>query len=232
MSIKINDVDQEMCGHFFWDLAQQAIRHNFKFDFDTASNTSRNTIDVDEFEAHHTIVTRAFEYLENEHTDQTKAIGSFLVFWLPYHLDRLRHLEDRDKGSLMPGQRLEIGRSLYNMFKDEQVFTRHKESFNTTYWTEEKMRQVKTWLMDSAVQLRRLAPKWLDEIQEAVNPVRGFLKTLVDTVVTGLLRERSWDVQNGYNWIKEFMKVVSSVCVPFQDHPFTVAAHKWNTELY
>ncbi|KAG6354262.1 hypothetical protein INS49_004867 [Diaporthe citri] len=169
MSIKINDVDQEMCGHFFWDLAQQAIRHNFKFDFDAASNTSHNTIDVDEFEAHHTIVTRALDYLTDEPTGQTKVIGPFLVFWLPYHLDRLRHLEDEEKGSLMPGQRLEIGRSLYNLFKDEQVFTRHMESFKTTYWTEEKIRQVKTWLMDSAVQLRRLAPKWLDEVQEA-NP--------------------------------------------------------------
>lgn len=211
MSIKINDVDQEMCGHFFWDLAQQAIRHNFPFDFGAAANTRSNTIDVDEFEAHHTIVTRAFDYLNDEPTDQSKAIGSFLVFWLPYHLDRLRHLEDEDKGSLMPGQRLEIGRSLYNLFKDDQVFTRHRDSFKMTYWTEERMRQVKTWLMDSAVQLRRLAPKWLDEVQEAVNPVRGFLKTLVETVLKGFLRERSWDVQNAYNWIKEFMTVVSFV---------------------
>lgn len=219
MSIEINDVDQEICGHFFWDLAKQALRHNFKFDFDTASTTSHNIIDVDEFEAHHTIVTQAFDYLKDEPTDQNIAIGPFLVLWLPYHLDRLRHLEDEIKGSLLPGQRMDIARSLYNLFKDDQVFTRHRESFKTTYWSEEKLRQVKTWLMDSTSQLRRLAPKWLNEVHEAVNPVRGFLKPLVETVLKGFLRDRSWDVQNAYNWIKEFMKVVSSAWLPFELTP-------------
>ncbi|KAK7717936.1 hypothetical protein SLS63_010586 [Diaporthe eres] len=214
MSIKINDVDQEMCGHFFWDLAQQTIRHNFKFDFDTDSknpNSRRNSIAVDEFEAHHTIVTWAFDYLQRKHADQTKVIGLFLVFWLPYHLDRLRQLEDDDKGTLMPGQRVEVGRNLYYLFKDEQVFERHRESFQTCYWTEEKMGQVKMWLMDSTTvrNVRKLDPKWLKEVQGAVNPVRGFLKELVKAVVKGLLRDRSWNAQNAYTWIKEFMKADS-----------------------
>jgi Cdc6-like AAA superfamily ATPase len=38
MTITINNVDQELCGHFLWDLAHKGIRDKFKFDFDAASN--------------------------------------------------------------------------------------------------------------------------------------------------------------------------------------------------
>lgn len=209
MTIKIDNVDQELCGHFFWDLAQQTIRQNFKsFNFDTASNTldtSRHTIAVDEFTAHHTIVTRAFDYLDQQSTVQTQHIGSHLVFWLPYHLDRLRQLENEDKGTLMPSEKLRLGRNLYELFKNRETFARHLESFKPSYWTAKEMGQVKVWLMDSGI-VRKLEPKWLNEIQRAVNPVRGFLKELVGTVLEGLLRDRSWDVSYAYAWIKEFME--------------------------
>jgi hypothetical protein len=72
MTITINDVDQERCGNFLWDLAHKAIRDKFDFNFDldtsdsvygNAGSVQANSIAVDEFEAHHTIVKRAFQYL-------------------------------------------------------------------------------------------------------------------------------------------------------------------------
>ncbi|KAJ7368513.1 hypothetical protein DFH08DRAFT_676529 [Mycena albidolilacea] len=207
MTITINNVDQDLCGHFLWDLAQKAIRDKFKFDFDAASNALHNSqavIALDEFEAHHTIVTRAFEYLSKEHSDRTKEIGKYLVTWLPYHLNRLRRLEDERKGMLMPDEQLEIGQNLYKLFQDEGVFRRHSVSFEGTWWWEEEMEYVQEWLMDSAV-VRRLDKRWRGEVQLAVSPTTGYLKKLVRMVVEGFLRERSWGVQNAYYWIEEFM---------------------------
>jgi hypothetical protein len=66
MTITINNVDQEVCGHFLWDLAHKAILEKFQFDFDIASNAalhgggSQAVISVDEFEVHRTVLARAF----------------------------------------------------------------------------------------------------------------------------------------------------------------------------
>ncbi|KAI1376576.1 hypothetical protein F4677DRAFT_418942 [Hypoxylon crocopeplum] len=210
MTITINNVDQELCGHFLWDLAHKAIRDKFKFDFDAASpngalhSSNQAAITVDEFEAHHTIVTRAFEYLDKEHRDQTNKIGGYLVGLLPYHLGQVRQLEDEEKGALTPGEQFEIGQSLYKLFKDERVILRHKASFEKTWWFVNEMEDVQKWLMDSAV-VRRLDKKWRDEVQLSVSPTKGFLKELVKIVIEGLLRKRSWGAMNAYGWIEQFM---------------------------
>ena len=221
MTITINNVDQEVCAHFLWDLAHKAIRDKFKFDFEAASPTGalrsssgQAVIEVDTFEAHHTLVNRAFEYLNKNPKAQTKEIGTYLVCWLPYHLSQLRKLEDEDKGALTPAEQSAIGHNLYRLFKDEQVFRRHRESFEQVWWVADEIEEVQKWLMDSAV-VRRLDKKWRDEVQQAVRPTRGFMRELAKMVVEGLLRERSWDVLNASNWIEEFMAVVSA---PFWCH--------------
>ncbi|XDG03489.1 hypothetical protein ABKA04_003104 [Annulohypoxylon sp. FPYF3050] len=212
MTITINNVDQELCGHFLWDLAQKAIRDKFKFDFDAASangalhSSNQASIRLDEFEAHHTIITRAFEYLDKEQQEQTKDIGQYLVGWLPYHLGELRKLEDEEKGDLAPSEQIEIGQNLYKLFKDDSVILRHKASFEKTSWYASEMEDLQKWLMDSAV-VRRLDKKWRDEVQLPVSPTRTFLKELVKKLVTGFLRERSWDAENAYIWIQQLMEL-------------------------
>ncbi|KAI0116512.1 hypothetical protein GGR51DRAFT_320612 [Nemania sp. FL0031] len=206
MTITINNVDQEICGHFLWDLAHKAIRDKFKFEFDANSNSLHNnqvTIGVDEFEAHHTIVLRAFKYLSKEPGDQTSGIGEYLIRWLPHHLKCLYDLED-DQRELTADKKLEIGRNLFNLFEDEQSFKRHRKIFEETFWTADEMEDIRKWLLDSAV-VRRLNKKWRDKVQAVVSPTRGYLNKFVKIVVTGLLRDRSWDARNASNWIMQFM---------------------------
>ncbi|KAL7794357.1 hypothetical protein V8C37DRAFT_415219 [Trichoderma ceciliae] len=210
MTITINNVDQELCGHFLWDLAHKAIRDKFDFNIDGhASNTlhgsSWGSIAVDEFEAHHTIVTRAFEYLSKPHREQTEQIGGYVVGRLPYHLSRLRQLEDEDKGALLPSEQSEIGRNLYKLFRDGEVFVRHKKSFEKTWWLVGEMEHLQQWLMDSAV-MRRVDKRWRDEVQLAASPSRGYLKEFVRAVVGGFLRERNWAVHSAFIWLERFMK--------------------------
>jgi hypothetical protein len=212
MTITINNVDQELCGHFLWDLAHKAIRDKFHFSFDgDASNalhsSSQSTIAVDEFEAHHTIVTRAFEYLTALPIEQSDAIGGYLIAWLPYHLNCLRELEDEERGYLTPNQQLELGQNLYDLFKDEVIFKRHKNRFESTIWWATEMWDMSKWFRDSAV-VRRQSKVWRDAMQLAESPVEGYLKTFVTIVVRGFLRERSWDVRWAMMWIEQFLKVV------------------------
>lgn len=214
MSITINNVDQELCGHFLWDLADMAIRDKFKFNSNGDSSnalhdsSSPGDVAVDEFEANHTIVTRVFEYLSNKPREHTKEVGVQLICWLPYHLGQLRQLEDDDKGRLMSREQSEIGRNLYELFKDDVVFQRHKATFEKTYWTVDEMKEVQKWVMDSAV-VRKLDKEWRAKVQLTANPTRGYLKGFVRMVVGGLLRERSWEVPNACWWLKEFMAAVS-----------------------
>ncbi|KAI1127599.1 hypothetical protein F5Y10DRAFT_192382 [Nemania abortiva] len=206
MTITINNVDQELCGHFLWDLAHKAIRDKFTFEFDANSNSLHNskvTIGIDESEAHHTIVTRAFKYLSKDPGDQTSGIGEYLIRWLPYHLRCLYDLED-DQRELTPEKKLEIGRNLFNLFEDEKSFKRHKGNFEKAFWTADEMEGVRKWLLDSAV-VRRLDKRWRDKVQAAVSPTRGYLKKFVKMVVTRFLRDRSWDAENASSWIVQFM---------------------------
>ncbi|RFU74301.1 hypothetical protein TARUN_7928 [Trichoderma arundinaceum] len=210
MTITINNVDQELCGHFLWDLAHKAIRDKFNFNIDgDASNALHSsnwgTIAVDEFEANHTIVKRAFEYLNKPHREQTEKIGAYLVCWLPYHLNRLRELEDEDQGALLPSEQSEIGQNLYKLFKSGEIFTRHIVSFDKTWWVVGELEDLQKWFMDSAI-MRRVDKKWRDEVQLAASPTRGYLKEFVKVLIGGFLRDRSWMVYSAWNWLEEFMK--------------------------
>lgn len=208
MSINIKNVDQELCGNFFWDLAQKAIRDKFKFDFDIASSI-RTSIAVDEFEAHHTIVRRAFEYLDKEPQAQTNEIGDYLIYWLPNHIEILFQLQADNSRSLMAVEQDEITMGLYNLFRNDTVLERHRKSFEKALWVAKEMKDIQNWLTASMVVWKSDEEWWKAMAQRAESPTKGYLKGFVNMVVKGLLRERSWDVANALNWIVEFMTAVS-----------------------
>ncbi|KAJ7619348.1 hypothetical protein FB45DRAFT_755212 [Roridomyces roridus] len=204
MTINIQNAGQEMCANFLWDLAHRCVRDRFDFKLDGASSGNRNAICVDEFDVHRSIVQKAFEFLNAEPRSQTAKIGKYLVCWLPYHLRKLKELEDNKKGRLTEQERIEIGQKLYTLFRDADTFQRHKGIFVQTHWTAHELRDLLKWLRDSAV-MRQADAEWYDEMQQTYRPTRGFLKGLVTLLVNGLLRERTWDVSNARVWLQQFM---------------------------
>lgn len=216
MTITINNANQETCAHFLWDLAHEAIRDKFSFNIGgDASNASYSsswgTIDVDEFEAHHTIVTRAFDYLikPSLNRNETKEIGKYLIWRLPHHLDRLRQLKDNKMGELESYQYSGIGQNLYKLFSSDEVFVRHKESFEQMWWTVSEMESVQKWLTDSKV-IRKLSDNnWRDEIKAATSPARGYLRHFVKALLRRFLKERSWNAYYAHKWIEQLMEAVS-----------------------
>ncbi|KAI1631030.1 hypothetical protein F4809DRAFT_646823 [Biscogniauxia mediterranea] len=124
MTVTINNVDQELCGQFIWDLADMASRDKFKFNFNGDTSNALHS---------------------------SSQAPSVWTNWLPYHLGRVREPEDDDKGALTPHEQYEIGQSLYELFKDNVVLKRHKATFEQAVWTVADMKDVQEWLMDSAV---------------------------------------------------------------------------------
>lgn len=219
MTININNVDQEVVQHFLWDLAQKAIRDQFRFDSDAGSNTlhtSHSTIAVDEFEAHHSIVMRSFTFLSEEPREATAIIGRYLFLWLPYHLGQLIQLDYADKGSLMPDEYLKIGQNLYHLFKDQETLKRHRATAEEVCWSVEDIEIVQQWLRNTAV-VRRLPMQWREEIQAAASPVRGYLKPFVKMIINSWLKDaerKSLSSMLAYRlWIMRFMEVVSSMTI-------------------
>ncbi|KAJ7619351.1 hypothetical protein FB45DRAFT_156779 [Roridomyces roridus] len=245
MTIKINNVSQELCAHFLWDLAHKSIRDKFKFEFDgdmssgLVSGGSRGVIEVDELEAHYTIVQRAFHYLRNAPQEQTAEIGEYLVCWLPFHLQRIWELQDN--GKLTDEMRTDIGQNLYLLFRDGEVLLRHKDSFSDSYWTADEMKGLQKWMMDSAV-TRKLDARWRDAVQQAPNPARGFMKEFATVLVKALLRERSWDTDDVCCWLEGFVSMdagdtvtnweqIGQWCQKFLDLPDTALDSLWYERL-
>ncbi|KAI8204433.1 hypothetical protein K4K52_004926 [Colletotrichum sp. SAR 10_76] len=235
MTISINNVDQEICGNFLWDLADMAIRNKFKFNFDgeafNPAHSSKRPLAVDELEANYTIVTQAFKYLSNEPTDATQNVGRYVVEFLPYHLNRVRELEDEDKGMLRDDQRSEIGQGLYKIFKDDTVFQRHIKIWQDIEWSVDEMRAVQTWLMDSAA-VRKVDRKWRTAVQRASSPITGYLNELVKTVLRGLLRQRSWQMYNASKWLKRFMELDQVQPAPSPISPDDSNEEKYEVDSY
>lgn len=214
MTININNVDQNVVGHFLWDLAHKAIRDQFRFNFDAGSNiihTSQSTIAVNEFEAHRGIVMQSLKYLSEEPREDTKALGQYVFNWLPHHLTELARLHDDEKGTLLSYEQLDIGQHLYQLFKDQELFNRHKTIVPANFWTSVEMEAVQRWLRDPAV-VRRLPKQWREEVQSA-NPVRGYLKPLVKAILGGWLRDPTRPTEEsllGYRgWVVCFKAAVS-----------------------
>ncbi|KAF4475916.1 hypothetical protein CGGC5_v002661 [Colletotrichum fructicola Nara gc5] len=214
MTISIKSASREQCGHFFWALADRAFRNQFQFNFEGDSFNTFHAlgqhISVDEFEANHFIVTRAFEYFRKDPVEETKAIDIYLLNWLPYHLDRLRVLEDDRKGELSSEQKSEIGLNLQNMFQDDRVLQNHKRTFQKGYWTSEEIKDVRLWLDDPAV-VRRMDRKWRADVKTAPSPLRGYFKPIAIAVLEGLLRDRSWEVTNACTWLRQFIALDNAV---------------------
>ncbi|KAL1610747.1 hypothetical protein SLS60_002417 [Paraconiothyrium brasiliense] len=222
MTISINNVDQELCGNFLWDLTDMAIRNQFKFNFDSDHFTnlhsrSQRTISVNRLESNYDIVSRAFKYLSSEPMNETQDIGAYLVTWLPEHLHQLRKLEEDEMGNLRGDQKSDIGRHLCTMFKDDTVFRRHKKAFQNFCWAASEIKEMQIWVTDSTV-IRKVDKKWRNAIRTGgSNPIRGYLKELVRIVVRGLVRGRDWDVANARDWVKHFMSVDENTMKPPPD---------------
>lgn len=211
MTITVKNVDQETCGNFLWDLAHKSNREKFKFDFQeafNANNSSQTTIAVDEIDAHHTIVQRIFKYLRHESGDQTTEFGTYAFQYLPHHLRRLLSLYHKRQGPLRPHELQEIGKNLYVLFKDNEVFQSHKAIIEKVYWDVKDMEAIRDWLTESWVVMGIEDMPWRDQVKQVYSPARSYLQNFARWIVENLLRKRSGANQSTFAWLQQLMQAV------------------------
>jgi hypothetical protein len=211
MTITVKNVDVETCGNFLWDLAHKANRDRFNFDFGAyqASNTAAK-IAVDELDAHHTIVLKAFQYLNEEPNERTSDLGNYLICWLPDHLAALRRLQEDKNRFLRPQEYQEIGQNLYTLFKDETIFERHRSKFETVFWTVIDMKEIREWLTDASVMRAVQDKTWRNHVKHTISPATGYLRFFTRLIVESLLRGRSCNVQQSFLWVTNLKNAVST----------------------
>lgn len=205
---------KRLAGDFLWDLAHKSNREKFKFDFQEAFNASKGNqaaIAVNEMDAQYTIVQRIFEYLKEDPVDQTNNFGLYAVENLPHHLDRLRSLQHEKQRPLRSHELQEIGKNLYILFKDKEVFERHKDCFKGMYWGVEDMQAIRDWLTDSWVVMGIEDMPWRDQVKQVYSPARGYLQVFTRLLIEELLRKRSISCRGDwtFEWLQELIKAVS-----------------------
>lgn len=212
MTITVKNVDIETCGNFLWDLAHKANREKFNFDFEAyqASNSTTAKIAVDELDAHHTIVLRTFQYLNEEPIDRTSDLGHYLVCWLPDHLAALRSLQEDKNRFLRPQEYQEIGQNLYTIFKDDTIFERHRSKFETAFWSVKDMKEIREWLTDTSVMRAVQDKSWRNHVKHTISPATGYLRCFARLIVESLLRGRSCNVHQSFYWVTGLKSAVSN----------------------
>jgi len=207
-TITITDVDQEVCQHFLWDLAHKGIREKFKFDFDAPSSLQRRKkaeISVNEFDAHLSIVLQTFKFIEAEPNERTKAIGRYILQYLPSHL---KHLSDMQGiNTLLDSDKRDIGHFLFDLFESDRTFVNHKDIFECFTWDVQDVDVFRKWF-DDPVATKSIYKKWLREARTRESPQPGFLRELMNVVVKHWLRDRSWNAGNAYDWVASFYSMV------------------------
>lgn len=213
MTISIHQADRQVCGHFLWDLARHIIRDQFKFDFDNTALVlgSQSLLAVDEFEAHHHILLKTFEYFHSSANRSTE-IGPYLVRWLPHHLQRLKALDDDGQGQLNDDELVHIAKSLQALFQDGEMLRRNNKNFEGTWWFSHELQILQDWclgLRDRRA-VKKLDGDWKAKLEQTSSPIQGFLGELSKAIAKELVLERNWSVMHAWWWLEEFLAAVST----------------------
>jgi hypothetical protein len=215
-TITITKADFTSVQSFLWNFMQKTAQDNFGFQQLAELQSLKRNIQVNEFDAHFTIVRRTFEFLANPPDDKTKALGPYLLDFLPQHLQGLQKATGLDE--LTPSEKREIGDGLFNLFVSGEVIKRHWDSCDTLIWyrSAEEVNIFLGWFADPSVtgHLRGLNREWLREIREDRNPNRALLDKVMKMVAWQWLQdeEREWDVSRPYEWIRGFLSMVCRLC--------------------
>ncbi|KAI1410983.1 hypothetical protein F5Y13DRAFT_201740 [Hypoxylon sp. FL1857] len=212
-TITITKGDLRSVQSFLWSLSQKvdSLAHD-TFGFEQISDQKgvKNNIQVNEVDAHLTIVRRTFSMLASEPTKESELLGVYLVDFLPQHL---KELLEKATGydELTPPQKQEIGEGLFSLFVSGEAVERHWHSCRNVIWFREpdEVETFRKWLEDpiATSRLGRLDREWLKKAQANSNPNQALLENIMRTVAWHWLCDREWDAVKAFQWLKGFLRI-------------------------
>lgn len=97
----------------------------FEFKDATATVKTKGKIQVNEFDAHLTIVKQAFKLLLAEPDEKTISLGPYFLGYLPFHLEILR--SDDAFADMAASDKRDIGKGVFSLFVDGEVMENYMD---------------------------------------------------------------------------------------------------------
>jgi hypothetical protein len=109
-TITINNADLVSTQNFLWKLCEMGMGG---FQFNDKSTKVKDTIGINEFDAHLWIVQQALNILSDSPEETTKTAAQYLLGDLPKHLRSLR--ESPEFGTLTDAEKRKIGSGVFSL---------------------------------------------------------------------------------------------------------------------
>lgn len=211
-TITITKANLRVAQNFLWNLCEKGVMDKFEFNESAAATTIKDTIRVNEFDAHLWMIKQSLKLLSAEPEERTTALAKYVLGYLPNHLDALREhpkfidLEEEEKG--------EIGHGVYLFIGDGDILEKFWRANGPpgTNWIlqDDDIGVMWKWLEDPSATryLGKKDKEWLESIKRNPNPDRSLLLPIVKMVAKHWLLDREWEVQTTFEWVRSFLEMV------------------------
>ncbi|KAI5859460.1 nacht and tpr domain-containing protein [Durotheca rogersii] len=211
-TITITKGDRTSVQSFFWKLANEINRYDLDDDTGT-KNTAKENIQVNEFEAHLTIVRRILQLISEDPNPKTEALGLYALSFLPDHLNDLKNLETPNGPDILKAsEKREIGDGLIRLFLNTRGIEKHWDICKWVMWFGDK-REIGIflkWLGDKSV-TGHLGPRdsqWVKDVARDKKPERLVLLDIMKMLAKRWLRDDSWRAPKVFRWLHGYLTMI------------------------
>jgi hypothetical protein len=219
-TITITKADFKIAQSFLWKLCETGMRE-FAFNDLAATTRIKDSIGVNAFDAHLSIVEQSFKLILHNPDDMTKSAASYMLGYLPEHLRFLR--EAPEFHELRDADKREIGNGVFSLIVKGDIFKTYWDSCGPPerLWVdhEDDITSLWEWLKDPGA-IRYLGTKdndWLEQLKSEANPNRSLMQPVTEMIAKSWLQDRKWKANDTFEWIRGFLKlpkVVFSTVIP------------------
>jgi hypothetical protein len=192
----------------------------FRFDDSAAITKTKGRIQVNEFDAHLTIVKQSLKLLLSDLDEKTQALGFYALGSLPFHLNFLR--EDPRLNDMAAADKREVGKGVFSLLVDGEYLEKFWDQcgYDDTIWFYEEygwffddddgLTPFWKWLEDADA-IRYLGKKdreWLTQLKLQPSPNSSLLEPTTLMVAKRWLQDREWNARGAFGWIDQFLSIV------------------------
>ncbi|KAI0387344.1 hypothetical protein F5Y04DRAFT_239985 [Hypomontagnella monticulosa] len=212
-TITITKGDRTNVQSFLWQLMHKINTYDLVPEDSETRKPTKESIQVNEFDAHLTIVRRILQLIDEDPNPNTEALGKYALCFLPDHLSDLKNAEVAGPDSLKPSEKREIGNGLYKLFSHPNNIEKHWKSCGWVVWygTKEEIAIFLSWLADESVtgHLGYRDRIWLkDTVAKHKTPARPLLSDLMNMLARRWLQDSSWEAPTVFWWLERYLTMV------------------------
>ncbi|KAI1873242.1 uncharacterized protein JN550_003495 [Neoarthrinium moseri] len=207
--IEITKGDMKSIQSFCWDLSKKVAQISFDFDKAVEAGNVRESLQVNKIDSLISILRASFKILGNTPDKKTQGLGSYVLAYLPQHLEALE-----DTNTLDAQEIRDIGEGLYAVFESGDVVKRHWDVVDWVIWYRDaaEVTIMRRWLCNPNIRskLGTKDRKWLEEVEKDSNPNQALLRPIMEMVARRWLQDTEWPVERLFEWLRGYLTMPSS----------------------